>query len=157
MSTHREIEDPLSNSANIHLQRLLAESIEEPWFRSVHRNIRDTTASEKLPPLMATSRPVDVADIWGLYGRRRQSGLMSLAVHGCAVTLLFTALSNHTVQVTMKEARRLIVPNLADYMPAARKAKEDGGGGGDRAPAPASKGRVPQCGLRQFVPPGAGG
>src|SRR5438046_10562503 len=80
---------------------------------------------------MVTSSPVEVADIWGLYGRRRQSGLLSLAVHGCAVTLLFTALSNHTVQKTMKQAGRLIVPNLADYMPAARKAKEDGGGGGD--------------------------
>ena len=155
MSTHREIEDPLSNSANIHLQRLLAESIEEPWFLSVYRNIRDIIAPQKLPPLMVTSRPVEVADIWGLYGRRRQSGLLSLAVHGCAVTLLFTALSNHTVQKTMKQAGRLIVPNLADYMPAARKAKEDGGGGGDGSPAPASRGRAPKFALRQFVPPAA--
>ena len=143
-------------AADIHLQRLLAESIEEPWYRSVYRNLRDTIAPEKLPPLVVTSRPVNVADIWGLYGRRRQSGLMSLAVHGCAVTLLFTVVSNRTVQRTMKDARRLIVPDLSEYMPrAAPKAKKDGGGGGDESLEPASRGRAPKFALRQFVPPAA--
>src|SRR5260370_10467922 len=142
MTTDHEMGDHAA--ADIHLQRLLAESIAEPWFRSVYRNLRDNISPQKLPPLMVTSRPVDVADIWGLYARRRQSGYMSLAVHGCAVTLLFTALSNHTVQVKMKEASRLIVPNLADYMPhAAPKANEGGAVGCDGSPSPASMGPAP--------------
>jgi TonB family protein len=40
-------------------------------------------------------------------------------------------------------------------MPAVRKPSlsQGGGGGGDRSPLPASKGRLPKAALRQFVPP----
>src|SRR6266850_2563459 len=91
-------------SADIHLQRLLAKNVEEPWFKSLFRNIKDTINPPKLPPLELTSKPVAVKDIWGLYGNKKESGLMSLAIHSAVVVLLFTVLSNHAVQVKMKEA-----------------------------------------------------
>jgi len=85
------------------------------------------------------------------------AGLMSLAVHGCVVMLLFTVLSSPAVQVKVKQAGRLFAPVIAAYLPEAPKPKpqQGGGGGGDRSPTPASKGRAPKFALRQFVPPAA--
>ena len=151
--------DPNSGaSADVHLQRLLAGSVEEPWFKSLYRSIQETINPPKLPPLEVTSKPVPVKDIWGLYGRKKQSGLMSLAVHATVVVLLFTVLSNKTVQVKMKEAVHLIAPDLAPFIPDVQPKKQimqGGGGGGDRSPTPASKGRAPKFAARQFVPPAA--
>src|SRR3979490_3383373 len=84
---------PQGSQADIHLQRLLAADVEEPFYRSFIRNIKELINPPKLPPLEVTSKPVPVKDIWGLYGRKKQSGLMSLAVHGTVVILLFTVLS----------------------------------------------------------------
>jgi len=151
--------DPNSGvSADVHLQRLLASSVEEPWFKSLARNIQETINPPKLPPLEVTSKPVPVKDIWGLYGHKKQSGLMSLAVHGTVVVLLFTVLSNKAVQVKMKEAVHLVAPDLAPFIPDVQPKKQvmqGGGGGGDRSPTPASKGRAPKFAARQFVPPAA--
>ena len=151
--------DPRSSiSADIHLQHLLAESVEEPWYKSLFQNIKDTLNPPKLPPLEVTSKPVAVKDIWGLYGRRRESWMMSVAFQTCVVILMFTVLSNKTVQVKMKEAVHLIAPDIAPYMPEAApkpKTMQGGGGGGDRSPTPASKGRAPKFAARQFVPPAA--
>jgi len=151
--------DPNSGaSADLHLQRLLAGGIEEPWYKSLFQNIQDAINPPKLPPLEVTSKPVPVKDIWGLYGRKRESGLLSLAVHGTVVVLLFTVLSNKTVQVKMKEAVHLIAPDLAPYIPDVKpkqQVMQGGGGGGDRSPTPASKGRAPKFAAHQFVPPAA--
>jgi protein TonB len=151
--------DPSSGaSADAHLERLLAGAVEEPWYKSLFQNLKDTLNPPKLPPLELTSKPVAVKDIWGLYGRKRESGLMSLLIHSCVVVLLFTVLSNKTVQVKMKEAVHLIAPDIAPYIPEARpkpKTMQGGGGGGDRSPTPASKGRAPKFAARQFVPPAA--
>src|SRR6266480_7491829 len=96
--------DPSSAlSADIHLKNLLAENIEEPWYKSFLQNVKDAISPPKLPPLEVTSKPVAVKDIWGLYGNKKESGLMSLAIHSCVAVLLFTVLSNKTVQVKMKE------------------------------------------------------
>jgi TonB family protein len=50
-----------------HLDRLLVETnLEEPWFKSVFRNLRETINPPKLPPLELTSRPVETADFGDL-------------------------------------------------------------------------------------------
>src|SRR5207249_340934 len=90
-------------SADIHLQRLLAASVEEPWYKSLLQNVKDTINPPKLPPLEVTSRPVAVKDIWGLYGRKKESWMMSVGAQTAVVVLLFTVFSNKTVQVKMKE------------------------------------------------------
>src|SRR5258705_4085364 len=113
--------DPNSGAqAYVHLHRLLASSVEEPWFKSLVRNIKETIDPPKLPPLVLTSKPVAVKDIWGLYGNKKESGFMSLAIHSCVVVLLFTVLSNKAVQVKMKEAVHLVAPDLAPFMPEAK-------------------------------------
>jgi len=152
--------DPaLGASADIHLQRLLAKNVEEPWFKSLVQNIKDTINPPKLPPLEVTSKPVAVKDIWGLYGHKKESGFMSLAIHSAAVVLLFTVLSNReAIHQKVKEAVHLVAPDIAPYVPEAApkpKTMAGGGGGGDRSPTPASKGRSPKFSARQFVPPAA--
>ncbi len=142
--------------ADDHLARLYAPTVEEPWFRSLFRNIREIIHPPQLPPLQLTSKPVAVRDIWGLYGKDKKSNLFSLAIHGTVVVLLFTVASSKAVQQKAREVVSLIAPDIAPYVPKMAEQKQQmqgGGGGGDRSPTPASKGRLPKPSMKQFTPP----
>jgi periplasmic protein TonB len=140
-----------------HLQRLLAPATDEPWYRSFIQNVREAINPPKLPPLELTSKPVPVKDIWGLYQRKNQSGLVSLAIHGTVAVLLFTVASNRAVQEAVKNNfTPIFMPDIDPYVPKAEPKKVamgGGGGGGDRSPIPQSKGRLPRQSLKQFTPP----
>ena len=149
--------NPFMPNADDHLSRLLVTEVEEPWYRSLIQNLKDTFNPPKLPPLELTSKPVAVKDIWGLYGRDKKSFMMSTGFQIGVVALLFTVFSAKVVQEQVKEAVSLVMPTDIDpYMPKAAPKKQTmggGGGGGDRSPLPASKGRLPRPALRQFTPP----
>lgn len=140
-----------------HLSRLLIDEVEEPWYKSFVRNIKETFNPPKLPPLEVTSKPVAVKDIWGLYGRQKKSFMMSTGFQIGVVVLLFTVFSTKVVQNQVKQVATLIMPtDLDPYQPKMAVKKQTmggGGGGGDRSPLPASKGRLPKVSLRQFTPP----
>ena len=147
---------PPDADADDHLARLYSPTLEEPWFRSLIQNIKETFHPPQLPPLQVTSKPVAVKDIWGLYGKDKRSNLMSLAIHASVITLLFTVFSSPAVQNTMKRAVTSISIDIAPYQPKMAPQKQQmqgGGGGGDRSPLPASKGRLPKPSMRQFTPP----
>ena len=141
--------------ASDHLERmLLPVSLDTPWYRSLWSGIRD--ALTPLPPLDITSKPVLVSSIWNQYGPQKKSWVMSVALQSAAVLLLFTAASNRTVQQKVAHFIPLLDPNLADYQSKPARVRDTmagGGGGGDRSPLPASKGRLPKAALRQFTPP----
>src|SRR5579871_1669874 len=143
--------------ADQHLARLLAPDVEEPWFRSLYRNIKETINPPKLPPLEVTSKPVAVKSIWGLYAPDKKNwGYSALAV-GTVITLLMTVFSQQITQA-VKTGMHLVDTNLAPYVPDMKMKKDQmagGGGGGDRSPTPASKGKLPKLALKQFVPPEA--
>ena len=149
--------NPFLQNADDHLSRLLVAEVEEPWYRSLFQNIKDTFNPPKLPPLEVTSKPVAVKDIWGLYGRQPKSFMMSTGFQIGVVALLFTVFSTKVVQDQVKQVTALVMPaDLDPYMPKAAPKKQTmggGGGGGDRSPLPASKGRLPKVSLRQFTPP----
>jgi periplasmic protein TonB len=136
-----------------HLSRLLLTNAEEPFYRTLLRDLKEFIRPPKLPPLEVTSQPVEVKDIWGLYGRQKKSFLMSTGVQVAAVILIFTALSSKTVQKRIQQVVPLILPEDAPLPKPSIHA--GGGGGGDRSPLPASKGRLPKPAPRQFVPPSA--
>jgi TonB family protein len=141
-----------------HLDRLLVAEVEEPWYVSFTRNVREAIRPVKLPPLEVTSKPVPVKDIWGEYRYGRQSALSSVGIHVFVVVALFTLGTNKTVRTVVQKGVVLIDPNLAPYMPdlaPKKQAAQGGGGGGDRSPLPASKGRAPRFAAKQFVPPAA--
>jgi TonB family protein len=143
---------------DIHLQRLVALELQEPYYSSFFRNIKEFIRPPQLPPLQVTSRPVAVKDIWGFYGdHHKHAGVSSIAIHSLIVVLLFTVASNRAVQQAVKNtAISLIAPlDIAPYMPQKPKPQPmgGGGGGGDRSPLPPSKGRLPRVAPRQFTPP----
>ena len=141
--------------ADIHLQRLLAGDVEEPFYKSLYRSLKEIIHPPKLPPLEITSKPVPVKDIWGLYGgEKKKAGLGSLLIHATAIALLLFVGTNKAVQKVVKEQIALIAPDLAPYKPTVKKdPMGGGGGGGDRSPTPPSKGKLPRLADKQFVPP----
>ena len=142
--------------ADIHLQRLFAEQIEEPWLPSFIRNVKELIHPKKLPPLELTSKPVEVPSIWGFYGGQgKRAGASSVAIHASVVAILFLIGTNKTIQKVVKEQVNLIAPDLAPYKPSVKKDIGGGGGGGDRSPTPPSKGKLPKLAPKQFVPPAA--
>jgi TonB family protein len=145
------------NTPDDHLSRLLVSQVEDPWYRSLYRSLKETFNPPKLPPLELTSKPVAVKDIWGLYGRQKKSFMMSTGFQVAVVVILFTVFSSKPVQKAVQATMTLIMPtDLNEYTPKAAPKKQamgGGGGGGDRSPLPASKGRLPKASLRQFTPP----
>jgi len=142
--------------ADDHLSRLYVATSSEPWYSSLIRNLKEMYNPPVLPPLHVTSKPVAVKEIWGLYGRDNKSNAMSLAIHTTVVVLLFTVASSKAVQQKAKEVMTLIQPDIAPYVPKMAEQKnqmQGGGGGGDRSPLPASKGRLPKPSMKQFTPP----
>ena len=149
--------NPFFANGDEHLSRLLVAEVEEPWYHSFIKNLKETFNPPKLPPLEVTSKPVAVKDIWGLYGRKPKSFMMSTGFQIAVVALLFTVFSTKPVQNAMKATMTLIMPiDVNPYEPKMAPKKQamgGGGGGGDRSPLPASKGRLPKASLRQFTPP----
>ena len=136
-----------------HLSHLLVEPDRGGSLGSLFRSIKELISPPKLPPLELTSKPVKVKDIWGLYGYNKRSWLSSVIIHVSIVTLAFTLAMNKTVQQAVKNTVTLMAPiDIAPYV--AKPAQQTGGGGGgDRSPLPASKGRLPKFSTKQFTPP----
>jgi periplasmic protein TonB len=144
-----------NNAADIHLQRLLAADVEEPFIRSFIKNIKELIHPPKLPPLVVTSKPVPVQEIWGFYGgQEKRAGVTSVLIHAAVIALLLFVGTNKAVQQAVKEQIALIAPDIAPYKPTVKKnPMGGGGGGGDRSPTPVSKGKLPKLADKQFVPP----
>src|SRR6266700_1084085 len=148
--------NPFFNNADVHLSRLLAPDMEQPWYKSLFQNLKDAINPPKLPPLEVTSKPIAVKDIWGLYGRKKSSFMMSTGFQIVVAVILLTVASSKTVQDKIRPYVPLISPIDLAPPPIAPPKKEmmgGGGGGGDRSLLPASKGRLPKAALRQFTPP----
>jgi protein TonB len=144
--------NPVNPDPEIHF---LLPSVEEPFLRSLVRNVKEFIHPPKLPPLEVTSKPVAVKEIWGFYGGQgRRAGMTSFLVHVVVIALLLFLGTNKVVQQVVKQQIELIAPDIAPYKPTVKKdAMHGGGGGGDRSPTPVSKGKLPKLANRQFVPP----
>ena len=140
------------------LSRLLLSQLDVPWHRSFVNNVRDLIRPPKLPPLVLTSKPIPVKDIWGNARYNKRSLLSSLLIHAVGVALLFTVASIKPVQKAISKTMSIVAPDLAAWTPDVKpkdNKMQGGGGGGDRSPLPASKGQAPKAAARQFVPPAA--
>lgn len=150
-----DLNNPLDHGADDHLSRLLVSQVEEPFYKSLYQNIKDLINPPKLPPLELTSKPVEVKDIWGLYGRQKKSFAMSMGFQIALVAFAVWALMTKPVQDKLKQVATLVLPvDLAPpQAPPKNQIMKGGGGGGDRSLLPANKGRLPKAAVRQFVPP----
>jgi periplasmic protein TonB len=147
-----EPKNPLPGEVD-HLSRLLVAEVEEPFYKTFWRDLKETISPPKLPPLDVTSKPVAVKDIWGLYGNQKKSFMMSFGFQIGLVILVVFAFTTKPVQKAVKQVAAIVLP--VDPVDVPKPAMHGGGGGGDRSPLPASKGKLPKPQPRQFVPPTA--
>lgn len=160
--THQSLESPPSPEQaprleaydpDEHLKRLLVVETQVPWFRAFVQNLKETFRPAKQPPLVLTSKPVAVKEIWGLTaGQEKRAGALSLLLHVSVVSLALLLGTNKAVQEKVKETVTLIAPDLAPYVPKKQQIA-GGGGGGDRSLTPPAKGKLPRPAPKQFTPP----
>ncbi|HKF22098.1 MAG TPA: energy transducer TonB [Candidatus Angelobacter sp.] len=131
----------------------------EGMLRSLFNNVKDVLFPEKLPPLLLTSRPVAVREIWSR-GTRKRSTTSSVVLHGLAIVglIVISIIGARKVAEAPRENVTIVAPPLSDYQPVmqpkiAPKQLAGGGGGGERAKVFESKGHLPKIAPQQFTPP----
>jgi len=123
-------------TAEPELHLLLPKETEQPLWKSLFRNVDDLLFPKKLPPLVLTSRPVPVKDIWGEYNYKKPGALGSTAVHVLLIAAIIggTLLGRRVVQQVTKphETVTLVAPDEIPPLPPSKTQAGGGGGGGDR-------------------------
>jgi len=146
---------PLCPEPELHLL-LNDQALDEPLWKSLFRNIDDFFFPKKLPPLVLTSKPIPVRDIWGFYNYKGRGAAGSTVIHVLALALIIagTYLGRKIVDVAKpKETVLLIAPDDLPVLPVSKSASGGGGGGGDRDKLQASEGRLPKQSMQQITPP----
>jgi protein TonB len=137
---------------------LVNQTLDEPLWKSLFRNLDDFFFPKKLPPLVLTSKPVPVRDIWGFYNYKGRGVAGSTVIHVLALALIIgaTYLGRRIVDVAKpKETVLLIAPDDLPVLPPSKTQSGGGGGGGDRDKLQASPGRLPRQSMQQITPPAA--
>ena len=71
------------------LNLLLSKSeLDQPLWKSLVQNLDDFFFPKKQPPLVLTSKPIPVRDIWGFYDYKKNGVLGSTLVHVLAVIVI---------------------------------------------------------------------
>ena len=78
-----ELSSP-SSEPELHLL-LPKETLEEPLWKSLFQNLDEFFFPKKLPPLVLTSKPEPVRDIWGFYNYKKNGALGSTVLHVLAI------------------------------------------------------------------------
>jgi hypothetical protein len=125
----------LSPEPELHLL-LTNQTLDEPLWKSLFRNVDEFFFPKKLPPLVLTSKPVAVRDIWGFYNYKGQSAA-GLDSHPCAGDCFDycgdLSGTKRAVDVAKpKETVVLIAPDDVPMLPPSKTRSGGGGGGGDR-------------------------
>jgi protein TonB len=130
---------------------------QQPLWKSLFQNIDDFLFPKKLPPLVLTSKPVPVRDIWGFYNYKKSGALGSTMVHVLAIVAIIagTIVARRMVQqITQPQAvMPLISPDEIPTLPPSKTIAGGGGGGGDRDKFQAPKGKLPKQSMEQITPP----
>jgi len=139
--------------ADEHLQRLLLK--QEPFLLAAFRNVKEYFNPPKLPPLVVTSQPIPVKDIWGQSaGNESKAGITSAVIHAVVIAAALIIGTSPAIQKMVKDHVSLVAPSV--YEPKMMPKKDlsgGGGGGGSKAPTPVSQGKMPKPAPKQFVPP----
>ena len=133
------------------------QTLDEPIWKSLFRQLDDFFFPKKLPPLKLTSKPVPVRDIWGFYNYKGRGAFGSTVIHLLALAAIIggTYLGQKMVkQITKpKETVELIAPSDLPTLEPSKSVSGGGGGGGDRDKLQATQGRLPKQSMQQFTPP----
>ena len=137
---------------------LLPKDSEQPLWKSLSRNLDDFFFPKKLPPLVLTSKPIPVKDIWGFYNYKKNGVLGSTVLHILTVAAIIglTIYGRRVVQhiAHPTDVTTLIAPtDDIPPLPPSKTQAGGGGGGGDRDKFQASKGKLPKLSMQQITPP----
>lgn len=150
-----EFKPPQQTAPEPELHLLMRESPPSLW-QSLSQNFKDTFFPKKLPPLVLTSKPIPVKDIWGFYNYKKRGATFSTITHIVVITAILLAtyyLGKPAVEKAREEVT-LIAPNLdIPVMKPAKTQAGGGGGGGDRDKFQAPKGNIPKPSMQQITPP----
>src|SRR6202162_555054 len=148
-------ETSLPQEPELHLL-LQDEVLDAPLYKRLFRALDEFFFPKKLPPLVLTSKPVPVRDIWGFYNYKGRGAAGSTVIHVLAVAVIIAAtyLGRRIVDVAKpKETVLLIAPEDLPALPVSKTVSGGGGGGGDRDKLQASQGRLPKQYMQQITPP----
>ena len=144
---------PVEPEGDEHLSRLLL--VQEPYFQSAIRNVKDFFNPPKLAPLEVSSQPIAVKELWGqTKGNESKAGVTAVVVHIVVVAVALFIGTSPAIQKLVKDHVSLVAP--APFEPKMLPKKDmsaGGGGGGSKAPTPVSQGKLPKPAPKQFVPP----
>jgi periplasmic protein TonB len=118
--------------------------------------VKELFFPKKQPPLMVTSKPVKVRDIWSKDENFGWTQATSFIAHGLAAALLILIpliFSRKTAQATVTNVTPIDISPYIAKLPAGNNKAGGGGGGGDRTPTPATRGRAPRFSWTQFAAP----
>lgn len=150
-----EFKPPQTAEPEPELHLLMKESPPSLW-ESLSQNFKDTFFPKKLPPLVLTSKPIPVKDIWGFYNYKKSGATLSTIAHIIVISaiLVGTYYLGKRVVEKPKEVVTLVAPSLDSPVikPAPTQAG-GGGGGGDRDKFQAPKGNIPKPAMEQITPP----
>jgi periplasmic protein TonB len=133
-------------------------TLEEPLWKSLFRNVDDFLFPKKQAPLVLTSKPVPVRDIWGFYDYKKNGVLGSTVLHMVALAAIvgLTLLGRSVVQEVTKPKETVTLIAPSDDIPPLAPSKTisgGGGGGGDRDKFQAPKGKLPKFDMQPLAPP----
>src|SRR5215471_6973435 len=145
---------PPRSKAEPELNLLLPKSTEQPLWKSLLQNLDDYFFPKKQPPLVLTSKPIPVKEIWGFYDYKKNGLLGSTIVHGIAVGVLIAAtivLGKKVAEKVKPHETVMLVAPTSDVptMEPSKTEVHGGGGGGDRDKFQAPKGKLPKFDMEQ--------
>src|ERR1700746_2461215 len=151
-----EFKPPQTTESEPDLHLLMPKGFEPSLWDSLRQNFKETFFPTKLPPLVLTSKPVPVRDIWGFYNYKKSGATLSLIAHIIVISaiLVGTYYLGKKVIEKPKEQVVLIAPSMdIPVMKPAKTQSGGGGGGGDRDKFQAPKGNIPKPAMEQITPP----
>src|ERR1700756_4517510 len=111
------------------------DTLDEPLWKSLFQNLDDFFFPKKQPPLVLTSKPIPVRDIWGFYDYKKNGAMFSSVVHVMVLAAIIggTILGRRVVQqITKPNATVTLVAPDDIPLPPSKTVAGGGGGGGDR-------------------------
>jgi len=152
-----EFKPPQTAGPEPELNLLMPQGSEQSLWESLVQNFKDTFFPAKLPPLVLTSKPVPVKDIWGFYSYKKSGATLSTIAHIIVLAAIIGGtiyLGRRVVVQAKHETVTLIAPALdVPMMKPAKTESGGGGGGGDRDKFQAPKGNIPKPSMQQITPP----
>lgn len=150
-----EFKPPQTAEPEPELNLLMRDSTPSLW-ESLSQNFKDTFFPKKLPPLVLTSKPVPVKDIWGFYDYKKSGATLSMIAHIIVISAILVATYYLGKKVIEKPRENVILVAPTMDVPVMKPAKTQsggGGGGGDRDKFQAPKGNIPKPAMEQITPP----